>query len=219
MLLTEHLMVKVCGTLAIVLGLEFLYLQVFVDGSLVELSEVDAALEIQQELPQVSSRKDLNYRVITEQPLFDPLRKPVTSNALMDSSLVVDNWRLTGVIKTEERAQVMFDALDGSRFLTLDEGMFLNRWKITSVSEDRVTLESAEEIIEMVLPVNLESNRSGKPQGQAIIKSPKNKNGANTDVKQLNSEKSSKQQTAGVLANDIDRENVQPKKTVVEAKK
>ncbi|GAB3114777.1 hypothetical protein GCM10027217_46300 [Pseudomaricurvus hydrocarbonicus] len=189
-------MLWICVLLAVFLGAEAVYFLLFSDSS-EPVSESPSVLTADKSLPQLVKISESSYDVITAAPLFDPLRKPVTSSAGKGNSLVVGEWRLTGVVKAEQKTRVMFQALDGTRLVTLDEGMFLDGWRITSVSDDRVTLDSENDSLEMVLPVNLSSEND---TGRSELLSPKKK-AASAKKKNSVSDKQKKQANSEVETN------------------
>lgn len=186
-------MLWICASLAVLLAVEAVYFVLFATRS-DPVSESPSVLTADMSLPKLVEISESSYDVITAAPLFDPLRKPVTSALGKGNSLVVGEWRLTGVVKAENKNRVMFQALDGTRLVTLDEGMFLDGWRITSVSDDRVTLDSEDDSLEMVLPVNLSSehdtarteplpsNKKAAPAKKKTPVSPKPKTQANSEV-------------------------------------
>lgn len=89
---------------------------------------------------------------ITDNPLFNISRRPVKSlaeKAPMPSVTTDLEWRLSGIVNSSSVAVAIFITDEESRSVRL--GMELEGWTLTRIGADSVTLEQAEQQVDLLL--------------------------------------------------------------------
>lgn len=77
--------------------------------------------------------------------LFNWNRKPkaVVQKVVSDEGLET-RWQLSGVVNTGNAIYALFSESDGSRRLRLEQGMYLEKWKLDSITPEKVVLKNNE---------------------------------------------------------------------------
>jgi len=104
---------------------------------------VDATLDMQQ-LNRLST---LNvYQEAIDRSLFSWNRKPKSgAKTELGTEGLAEKWQLTGLVNTGVTTYAIFREVEGNRQLKLEEGMYLDKWLVESVTTGQVTLIKGEE--------------------------------------------------------------------------
>lgn len=80
-----------------------------------------------------------------ERALFSWNRRPNVTEQPVDEIGLPSKWHLTGVVNTGTATYAIFSDESGSQRLRLEEGMYLEKWKLESITAEQVTLSDGEE--------------------------------------------------------------------------
>ncbi len=87
-----------------------------------------------------------------ERSLFSWNRRPqVTEQQPVGDEGLPSKWQLTGVVNTGHATYAIFSDSSGEQRLRLEEGMYLEKWKLESITAERVMLSDGEETEEFYL--------------------------------------------------------------------
>ena len=91
-------------------------------------------------LPSIDS-----YQEVVDRSLFAWNRRPKLGDDESSEALgeVESRWQLTGVVNTGNTLYAIFNELEGERRLSLETGMYLEKWQIQDISPETVVLTRA----------------------------------------------------------------------------
>ena len=110
---------------------------------------LDRELEAVAPLPPRSA-----FDEAVERSLFSWDRKPVVvERSDIDDEPLRSRWKLVGVVDEGGASRGIFYSLAGDHYLTLEGGMYLERWQITDILPEAVILErnGAEQTLQLEL--------------------------------------------------------------------
>ncbi|WP_461519374.1 hypothetical protein [Porticoccus sp.] len=93
-----------------------------------------------------------------ERSLFSWNRRPKVSEQPVSEEGLPSKWVLTGVVNTGRATYAIFSDSSGEQRLRLEEGMYLEKWKLESITPEQVTLSDGDETEEFYL------RETGQPQ-------------------------------------------------------
>lgn len=115
------------------------------------------------------------FREAVSRSLFNWNRQPKAANQqLVNQEGLSSRWRLTGVVNTGNATYAIFSEISGDRRLRLEQGMYLEKWKIGSITDERVLLNNSDEEDE-VFYLKETSNTETAPKRKGARKKPEKK--------------------------------------------
>jgi hypothetical protein len=149
--------------IVIVFEIIFFVLPRFQSGDHRGSSAVEAVVDMQP----LSRLAALNtYQEAIDRSLFSWNRKPKSGvKTELSSEGLAEKWQLTGLVNTGISTYAIFREVDGSRQLKLEEGMYLDKWSVESVTRGQITLTKGEES-EVLL---LRESTTEKEEGSAEV--------------------------------------------------
>lgn len=133
----------VIGALIFLLLLEILWLVIMPLFS--DSDDGQNAVNLNADLKPIESLPPENtFREAVDRSLFAWNRRPVTPEGEqpVDEEGLSSRWLLSGVVDTGNEVYAMFAQSSGDLLLRLEEGMYLERWKIISISPEAVSLQN-----------------------------------------------------------------------------
>lgn len=103
-------------------------------------------------LPQLPPRSA--FDPILQRPLFNSSRRPDLNENSTPASEgdLRDNWRLTGVVRVDQKPLALFSEVNGDRQMRLNVGMPLDsNWTVSAIHQHSVVLSYGEQEVEMEL--------------------------------------------------------------------
>lgn len=92
----------------------------------------------------MASRESFDESV--ERSLFSWNRRPkATEQQSVSEEGLPSKWLLTGVVNTGTATYAIFSDVDGKQRLRLEAGMYLEKWKLESITAEQVTLSDGDE--------------------------------------------------------------------------
>lgn len=86
------------------------------------------------------------FETSVERSLFSWNRRPkVTEQQPVSEDSLPSKWLLTGVVNTGNATYAIFTGSEGGQRLRLEEGMYLEKWKLESITAEQVVLSDGEE--------------------------------------------------------------------------
>lgn len=86
------------------------------------------------------------FEASVERSLFSWNRRPkVTEQQPVSEDSLPSKWLLTGVVNTGSATYAIFSDSEGGQRLRLEEGMYLEKWKLESITAEQVLLSDGEE--------------------------------------------------------------------------
>ncbi len=86
------------------------------------------------------------FEASVERSLFSWNRRPkVTEEQPVSEDSLPSKWLLTGVVNTGSATYAIFTGSEGGQRLRLEEGMYLEKWKLESITAEQVVLSDGDE--------------------------------------------------------------------------
>lgn len=85
------------------------------------------------------------FEETVERSLFSWNRRPNVAEQPVDEIGLPSKWHLTGVVNTGTATYAIFSDESGNQRLRLEQGMYLEKWKLESITAEQVTLSDGEE--------------------------------------------------------------------------
>lgn len=87
-----------------------------------------------------------SYDESVERSLFSWNRRPkAPEQQSVSEEGLPSKWLLTGVVNTGIATYAIFSDINGDQRLRLEEGMYLEKWKLESITAEQVTLSDGDE--------------------------------------------------------------------------
>tara|TARA_R110000822_G_scaffold59736_35_gene149227 strand:- start:4552 stop:5115 length:564 start_codon:yes stop_codon:yes gene_type:complete len=86
------------------------------------------------------------FRVVVSRSLFNWNRRPKTIDQQpVSEEGLSSRWLLSGVVNTGNAIYALFGEVSGDRRLRLEQGMYLEKWKLSFITSEQVRLNSEDE--------------------------------------------------------------------------
>lgn len=117
------------------------------------LRDGDRSLKAIDTMPPID-----DFQEAIDRSLFSWNRKPISAERQsVDEGGLSSRWVLSGVVNTGEAIYAIFASNSSDQRLRLEEGMYLEKWKITEISPETVALrDGSDEEVFRLREVDLE---------------------------------------------------------------
>ncbi|MEH6466477.1 MAG: hypothetical protein V7722_02505 [Porticoccus sp.] len=131
--------------LLLVLALEIVWFGI--GSQLFRVKSKEVAIDYSIEPPEITQLSSLDaFRVVVSRSLFNWNRRPKTINQQpVSEEGLSSRWQLSGVVNTGNAIYALFSEVSGDRRLRLERGMYLEKWKLKSITAEKVRLSNEEE--------------------------------------------------------------------------
>ncbi len=99
------------------------------------------------EAPQIVPTPALDtFQSTINRSLFSWNRRPKSSEPQpVSEESLTSRWQLSGVVNTGNAIYALFSEVSGSRRIQLEQGMYLEKWKVESITPEQVKLKNNDE--------------------------------------------------------------------------
>ncbi|HEB26793.1 MAG TPA: hypothetical protein ENI05_03305 [Porticoccus sp.] len=131
--------------LLLVLAVEIVWFGI--GSQLFRIKSKEVVIDYSIEPPSIKQISSLDaFRVVVSRSLFNWNRRPKTIDQQPVSEVDLSSrWQLSGVVNTGNAIYALFSEVSGDRRLRLEQGMYLEKWKLKSITAEKVRLGNEEE--------------------------------------------------------------------------
>jgi type II secretory pathway component PulC len=119
-----------------------------IDSQLFRAKSNEVVIDYSIEPPAIKQSSSLDaFRVVVSRSLFNLNRRPKTIGLQLVSEVgLLSRWQLSGVVSTGNETYALFSEVSGDRRLRLEQGMYLEKWKLKSITAEQVRLSNEGEV-------------------------------------------------------------------------
>lgn len=131
--------------LLLVLAAEVLWFGI--GSQLFRVKSKEVVIDYSIEPPAITQLSSLDaFRIVVSRSLFNWNRRPKTiEHQPVSEEGLSSRWQLSGVVNTGNAIYALFSEVSGDRRLRLEQGMYLEKWKLKSITAEQVRLSNEEE--------------------------------------------------------------------------
>jgi len=113
-----------------------------VNESLSGLSSNENSVDYSVEAPEIVPTPALDsFQSTINRSLFNWNRRPKSSEPQpVSEESLTSRWQLSGVVNTGNAIYALFSEVSGSRRIRLEQGMYLEKWRVESITPEQVKL-------------------------------------------------------------------------------
>lgn len=118
-----------------------------IGSQLFRIKSKEVVIDYSIEPPAIKQISSLDaFRVVVSRSLFNWNRRPKTIDQQpVSEEGLSSRWQLSGVVNTGNAIYALFSEASGDRRLRLEQGMYLEKWKLKSITAEKVRLSNEEE--------------------------------------------------------------------------